>query len=344
VCQLTLNATEAPAVSGTCRDVIFRNFPETVSTNDKGMVAFYVAVPVFSADDRRGLRVSEKGKHTYRFSKFTTQSNSDGGRIINSIVAIPKPIKYVETKGLTTIDYGYGTFVPETGVFWAPVDCGYDKNDYKCGKLYQFGRMDGCGYYRDASATNPPQDAPNKIIQSLVTVIAPYYTSSPAYDKFYGKPSEDTFDWYTSDKYEQMLVWPVEKSENMRIGNPCPDGWRVPTCDELSSLIGGASKSGIGGFQTDKRGSSPLIGLRGLFFDGTAEKHPTSGVFLTAAGYRHRDDGSFLRRGMTGNYWSSSPSSTNPIFAGYLNFNENEAYIVSDGTRANGYSVRCVQE
>ncbi len=55
------------------------------------------------------------------------------------------------------------------GVVWAPVNCGYHKDDYKYGKLYQWGRKYGQGYclsyaegqwyqlYSDASVPNRVQ-------------------------------------------------------------------------------------------------------------------------------------------------------------------------------------------
>lgn len=345
VCRLTFSAAEAPSVSGTDRDVIVRSFPDTVTTDDKGRVAFYMAVPAFTEDGGRGLRVSEKDGSTYLFQKFVTRADSGGGGMINSIAAIPVPAEYVVMKGAAAISYGCGTFIPETGVYWAPVDCGYDSDDYKSGRLYQFGRTDGCGYHQDGGVTNPPQDSQDKVVQSFEKLgAAPYYTSRPLFDRFYGNPSEATCDWYTSDPKEQMTVWPEETGGGTGIGNPCPAGWRVPTRDELNALLGGAAKSGVGGFQTDGRESSPTKGLHGLFFNGTSDKHPSSGVFLLAAGYRNFIDGSFWRRGTTGSYWSSSPSPSEPTMAGYLNFNESEASMNAGGARANGFSVRCVHD
>lgn len=62
-------------------------------------------------------------------------------------------------------------------------------------------------------------------------------------------------------------------------------------------------------------------------------------VAFPAAGNRNNNDGDANNRGNNGNYWSSRPNSNN---ANNLNFNSSNVNM-NNNNRANGYSVRCVQ-
>lgn len=103
-------------------------------------------------------------------------------------------------------------------LLWAPVYCGYSAA-HPNGLLYQYGRAKGQPYYPASSNGN-------------VCVAGP--TSAPADDKFYiNKP-----DWYSGTA---LASWPMSKDEagyvEGKIGNPCPDGWRLPTVAEFEWLM-----------------------------------------------------------------------------------------------------------
>lgn len=103
-------------------------------------------------------------------------------------------------------------------LLWAPVYCGYSAA-HPNGLLYQYGRAKGQPYYPASSNGN-------------VCVAGP--TSDPADDKFYvNKP-----DWYSGTA---LSFWPMSKDETGyvegKIGNPCPDGWRLPTVAEFEGLM-----------------------------------------------------------------------------------------------------------
>ncbi len=63
---------------------------------------------------------------------------------------------------------------------------------------------------------------------------------------------------------------------------------------------------------------------------------------LSAAGYLNYTSGAVTAVGENGNYWSSSPYSSE-VNAGNLNFNSGGVYPVNNNNRANGFSVRCVR-
>ena len=60
---------------------------------------------------------------------------------------------------------------------------------------------------------------------------------------------------------------------------------------------------------------------------------------MPASCYRNNNDGSLNNVGNNGNYWCSKPNSSN---ANNLNFNSGNVNM-NNNNRANGYSVRCVQ-
>jgi prepilin-type N-terminal cleavage/methylation domain-containing protein len=104
---------------------------------------------------------------------------------------------------------------------------------------------------------------------------------------------------------------------NPIINNPCPSGFRIPTDVELDDEreTWGSSQNSVGAFD------SPLK--------------------LTVAGYRSSSNGSLNLLGFSaGYYWSSTVDGTG---SHRLNFNSDDAGIYN-GSRANGYAVRCIKD
>jgi len=211
---------------------------------------------------------------------------------------------------------------------WAPVNCGYDSTGYKYGKLYQWGRKDGCGY-------NDGSTYKEAIIQ--VTASGPVAASSEEASKFYTNGSSP-YDWLTpqdSTRWNNNLEWPGKETSPKKTDyDPCPDGWRVPTAAELTSLLGSHTGGDL------QEGTGVHSDMKGYWFDGSTTSEPTSGLFLPAAGIRSCDVGYANDRGSYGDYWSSSVSGYD---ARDLYFLSGDASM-SHSSRAGGYSVRCVQE
>jgi len=201
---------------------------------------------------------------------------------------------------------------------WAPVNCGYHATEYPYGKLYQWGRKYGQGLGGVRDAHEPV------LIENSVDLDIGQNKALANY--FFGVGS---YNWLSTSNYE---LWNCgTKSSPVKTGyDPCPEGWRVPTNEELRDLAV---------FDYDFTTNEGLTGM--LFYD---VQLLDSQVFMPASGYRSCDDGS-LKNVFYGHYWSSSPGGLGVYV---LSFSNNSLSLPSgylnSCDRANGLSVRCLQE
>lgn len=225
------------------------------------------------------------------------------------------------------VNYGKGIAIGD--VVWAPVNCGYEAptatyKGYPYGKLYQWGRKYGQGY-NSSDASYPSGD--NLVEGPVMPSVG---LAEENKDKFYYN-SKSPYDWSQLQKDD---LWNAgsESAPVKTEYDPCPKGWRVPTCAELQELC--------------KHSSSWLVvaGQNGLFFSGAYTYMDTApSVFFPAAGDRFYSTAYYQRRGMHGNYWSTR-TYKNVIWV--LTFTSGSVGVqnATVGKRADGYSVRCVQE
>ena len=139
--------------------------------------------------------------------------------------------------------------------------------------------------------------------------------------------NSNNYDWYyTGDASTDNTRWTTSSSDKS-IYDPCPAGWRVPD--------GGSNGIWLkAGFGT----TTSYCTNRGRSFSILSP----STTWYPASGYRSKDDGGLFVVGSIGYYWSASPYS---YYAYYLIFYGNGEVIPSnDSNRANGFSVRCLQE
>lgn len=242
----------------------------------------------------------------------------------------------VSAKAQATSDYideygiNHGQGIEIDGVVWAPVNCGYHATDYKYGKLYQWGRKYGQGY--DGSLYNVDgynigeySDASEPSIVSGPVSLAIGQSESNS-NKFYYN-SSSPYDWATP---QDGTLWNSGTEDNpvKTEYDPCPEGWRVPTYAELSAL------------RAHKSSWTTNDSQNGYWFSGsTTYSTSVSSVFFPAAGYRYYYDCDAYYRGYDGYYWSSRPDS----YGAYYLYFYRRNVTMSNGYRAYGFSVRCVQ-
>ena len=224
-------------------------------------------------------------------------------------------------------------------VVWAPVNCGYHKDHFQYGKLYQWGRKYGQGYYGDLCINNESgvaevigtwNDAGEQKLKSGPISLS-YGQDSENADQFIYRTASDVKygrDWCDT---EHDYLW-NSGSENEPIKteyDPCPEGWRVPTWKELNAL------------QENHSSFVEVNGQYGYWLSGPIEySEGVPRIFLPAAGMNtHRGSSQF--RGYYGYYFASNPagtSETGRLQMTYKRVNMGGAY------RSMGLSVRCVKE
>ncbi len=220
-------------------------------------------------------------------------------------------IKTVECEGLIFMDRNLGASDSAN-----PNPADYDAGDNTSpdgdlnGGYYQWGRMaDGHEQWNSevVEALSPPEfeeDAGGQI-----------HAHCRAYGKFIKGTNDNRFDWRVTP-YDDLWNGSNEV-DGGGFGNPCPEGFRVPTADEWNTIM------------TYLTWNEAAKGMSGC-----------SKLFLPAAGNRNHDNGSFSYVGYAANYWSSTIDGEE---AKSLAFS---AYGKSIGVyaRAIGMPVRCIKK
>lgn len=226
----------------------------------------------------------------------------------------PSDGDYIDEYGIN-----HGPGVEINGVVWAPVNCGYHAEDFKYGKLYQWGRKYGQGY--DGDATTPVVE------DGGISLIAGIHQDNA--NKFYKGSTVANNDWLYSG-YSVLWNLGSEYEPVKTEYDPCPEGWRVPTSAELESLSLNYSE-----WTTNEEGQN------GYWFCGSNEyTSEVSQIFLPAAGWRNSGGGIAALRGTLADYWSSTfkyPKAERLAF-------DNSGVQMGEAARAYGFSVRCVQD
>ena len=294
--------------------------------------SFYIVLPPVSFDRGFTVTVTDAFGATKEYS--TTKKNT----ILRSgILRMPEK-EYVGERVPQEGDYideysiNHGQGVEIGGVVWAPVNCGYHATDFKYGKLYQWGRKYGQGYsgeFYDGdwnySGDYSDSEAPS-ILSGPVSLSTGQSKANE--DKFY-YASSDSWDWCCP---QDDALWNIgtDSAPVKTEYDPCPEGWRVPTYAELDELSNNYSS-----LTTDDNGQI------GRWFSGpNSYTASVPQVFFPAAGY-HSGGGACVR-GFCGSYWSSRHDSTSAL--GLLYILSGSVDMYSTGSRAYGYSVRCVQD
>lgn len=295
----------------------------------------------WSSSDASVAYVDESGKVSAIADGETTitATATDGSGVSASSTITVKAITAVasaEYKDEYGVNHGRGVAIGD--VVWAPVNCGYkaptvdiqgnvtDKG-YPYGKLYQWGRKYGQGYsYSLEYDATTPSEEDGTLVEGPVKISVGQLEANA--DKFYMSTSSPC-DWalFQNDK-----LWNdgTEDEPKKTDYDPCPDGWRVPTYNELDALCENYS-SWTTADEKSGRWFSDIYTYQ--------DEAPQS--FFPAAG-RRCCNGVADTRGTYGHYWCSRPYGDG---ATTLTFSSGGVYVgVASHDRGYGYSVRCVQE
>ena len=197
------------------------------------------------------------------------------------------------------------------------------------GLLYQWGRKDP--FLGSSSISS------SIIAKSTIAWPSAVSSNSSSGTIAYATANPTTFIWYNGYNYDWHYTddntrWTTSSSDKS-IYDPCPAGWRVPdggSNDIWSKALDLSSSLTQSSYDSTNEG----MNFSGKF--GSA-----STIWYPASGYRY-DDGSLYRVGNRGYYWSASPSTYGACCLAF--YDDGDVSPSVNGNRANGRSVRCLQE
>ena len=195
------------------------------------------------------------------------------------------------------------------------------------GLLYQWGRKDpflGSSSISSSTKANFTLSWPSPVSSSSSNGTIAYATAHPT--TFIKGASGTSYDWVYSSRYNTL--WQSSKT----IYDPCPPGWKVPpggSSGIWSKAVGSSSSSSYSWNSTNK----------GMNFSGKFGSAST--IWYPASGYLKGGDGGLYNVGNYGYWWSCTPSGS---YAFSLDLSHDGDVYPSDGYRAYGRSVRCLQE
>ena len=183
------------------------------------------------------------------------------------------------------------------------------------GLYYQFGRKDPFTENINRYDINGTSIGKTTVTSGKVTFAKAMQT--PAVFYTYGSSSGS--DWASPNNYTSKKWNDITDGDGKSLFDPSPKGWRLPSKEEYSNF----SESTFTWDSSNK----------GRTYDGN---------WFPAAGYRYSSNGGMSLVGSYGCSWSSSPCDGST--GCYLGFNSGGVSPSYYGNRANGFSVRCVQE
>jgi uncharacterized repeat protein (TIGR02543 family)/uncharacterized protein (TIGR02145 family) len=186
------------------------------------------------------------------------------------------------------------------------------------GLFYQWGRKDPF----------PATNYVTAVVTSASNGTIAYAIQHP--NEFLTAGSSSSYDWHFAKRDNTLWGHNDVKS----IYDPCPAGWRVPVNS------GSFDTSPWYGFSDSS--NKPANLAKGSSFS-TGYNWGTNAVY-PAVGVRGNASNTLNNLGTHGHYWSASPYSGSSNYASSLYFGSGNVLVSDGGTRAYGFSVRCVKE
>lgn len=246
---------------------------------------------------------------------FNTPWTNDGGAETE-----PQEGDYIDEYG---INHGQGIEID--GVVWAPVNCGYHKEYYPWGKLYQWRRGFGQGY-NDGEYIDATYPTTLAGVMDLQEVVSARYSNI----HFLGGEISITQSSNWGNRSEPLTYnhWSYPKEYS----DPCPEGWNLPGPEQYMSLSTNHSHWTV----NDE--------ITGYWYSGsTPYSEDVPQIFLPTSGMR-TEDGISKDRCSEGYYWTSGQEyheiEIREVLGRMFNTSSDE---IKPKSCFNAYSVRCVK-
>lgn len=291
----------------------------TTKANENVTIYLMIA-PVDLTDSKLTATIHFADETSYKIK--VAGANLRAGKAYKLTAVVKTLNDYIDEYG---VNHGKGTEIDD--VIWAPVNCGYHKTDFKYGKLYQWGRKYGQGY-------NGDEYIDGSYVKCADAIVPNISYSNPSLSVGQAKENANVYfkgsgaNWLN---YSDDYLWNAGFADNpvKTQYDPCPDGWRVPTYDEMYLL------------KQHKSSWTTYNDQFGYWFSGSSDYSETTNSVFFSAGGRFTYYGYASDRREVGYYWVSEAASNDRAF--YLMIYTD--YVpLSSNSRIYGCSVRCVQE
>ena len=187
--------------------------------------------------------------------------------------------------------------------------------------------------FYDPTPTPIPEDGVliNGVVWAKYNVDAPgAFATNPESFGMYYQWNRDVA-WPSSGYVEDWDGTRPEGDAWEETNDPSPEGWRVPTRDDIQKLA-----------DTDKV-TQTWVTENGIKCRKYTDKDaPDNFILLPAAGYRYYSLGAIFYQNQYGYYWSSETDNDLSITAYGMDFDNASTYWEFDYNRIYGFSIRCV--
>ena len=313
-----------------------------VTLNQDKSTDFHIALPAGAT----GLKVlinTNKGSYYKEVPRQDASSNPINAITAGNILKMPE----LNTKNMAPAYIENGVYLgdgvaiplekdsegnPTKYLIWAPVNCGYDAVKFKYGKLYQWGRKDGQGYWESETSTNNDLGGGPEIKNGPISEDGPItwenYVAGNYSNAFFKVADGNPGDWVSPQNPD---LW---GNGTKTVYDPCPDGWRVPTNDELIGLTKNFKYSGNGYWCSGSNTSDV--------------SYPRILLQYNMGYHEYNADNGTKRNDTRAYYWSSTTDGANSkcvLIARDLYYPFDEMFVGKySRSRANAYTVRCVKD
>jgi len=150
----------------------------------------------------------------------------------------------------------------------------------------------------------------------------------------------------SADTYGYLYNWYAVDDDR----GICPEGWNVPTDDEVKELEMYLGMNEEEASSTGWRGTnegSKLVGETDLWPDGNLINNlgydEESGFDFLPSGYRYYNNGNFDHVGISGFFWSSTEYNNDNAWYRLLVYSNSGIGRGFEDNKRNGFSIRCVK-